>query len=163
MPLIYDELHRAAARAMRGEAVGHTLQPTALVSELYLRLEDHGGPNWESRTQFFRVAAKVMRQVLVDHARARCSEKRGGGVHPITLDEVRDSPSVGDSVDVLALHEALDNLAKLDADQAAVVELRYFTGLNIEETAKALGVSPATVKRDWAVARAWLHRELTSA
>jgi len=162
MPLVYNELHRAAARAMRGEAVGHTLQPTALVNELYLRLADHDGADWQSRTQFFRVAAKVMRQVLVDHARARCSEKRGGGVRAITLDEVRDGPSSDTAVDVLALHEALDNLAKLDANQAAVVELRYFTGLNIDETAKALGISPATVKRDWTVARAWLHRELTS-
>jgi len=162
MPLVYDELHRSAARAMRGEAVGHTLQPTALVNELYLRLADHAGADWQNRTQFFRVAAKVMRQVLVDHARARDSEKRGGGVHPVTLDELHDAASIQQPVDVLALHEALEKLARLDADQATIVELRYFTGLSIRETADALGISPATVKRDWSVARAWLHRELTS-
>ena len=162
MPLVYDELHRAAARAMRGEAVGHTLQPTALVSELYLRLSDQSGPDWQNRTQFFRVAAKIMRQVLVDHARARLSEKRGGGARVITLDELSDQTSTEGPIDVLALNDALERLAVLDPDQATIVELRYFTGLSIRETADALGISPATVKRDWAVARAWLHRELSS-
>ena len=161
MPIVYDELHSAAARAMRGEAVGHTLQPTALVNELYLRLSDHTGADWQNRTQFFRVAAKIMRQVLVDHARARLSEKRGGGAPIVTLDEFRDETSTEGPIDVLALNEALERLASLDADQATIVELRYFTGLSIRETADMLGISPATVKRDWAVARAWLHRELS--
>ncbi|MEO8577618.1 MAG: sigma-70 family RNA polymerase sigma factor [Gemmatimonadales bacterium] len=162
MPLVYDELHRAAGRAMRGEAIGHTLQPTALVSELYLRLSDQIGADWQNRTQFFGVAARIMRQVLVDHARARLSEKRGGGAPVVTLDELRDDGSSAPPVDLLALNEALEKLAELDPEQATIVELRYFTGLTIKETAATLGISPATVKRDWTVARAWLHRELSS-
>jgi RNA polymerase sigma-70 factor (ECF subfamily) len=163
MPLVYDELHRAAVRAMRGEAVGHTLQPTALVSEVYLRFADQSRAKWQNRAQFFGVAAQVMRRVLVDHARARISEKRGGGEHPITLDEVRDASQPveqSNGIDVLELHEALEKLAALDPKQARVVELRYFSGLTIEETAEALGISTATVKREWAFARAWLQREL---
>jgi len=166
MPLVYDELHRAAVRAMRGEAVGHTLQPTALVNEVYLRFADESRAKWQNRTQFFGVAAQVMRRVLVDHARARIAGKRGRGERPITLDEVRDaSQPVEESngVDVLELHEALEKLATLDPKQARVVELRYFSGLTIEETAEALGISPATVKREWAFARAWLQRELRPA
>lgn len=149
---------------MRGEAVGHTLQPTALVNEVYLRLVDQSRAGWQNRAQFFGVAAQVMRRVLVDHARARCSEKRGGGARAITLDDVHDASQASASssaVDILALHEALEKLATLDPGQARVVELRYFTGLNIDETAEALGISPATVKREWAVARAWLRRELS--
>jgi RNA polymerase sigma-70 factor (ECF subfamily) len=162
MPLVYDELHRAAVRAMRGEAVGHTLQPTALISEVYLRFADQSRAKWQNRAQFFGVAAQVMRRVLVDHARARISEKRGGGERPITLDEMRDGSPVEESkgVDVLELHEALEKLAALDPKQARVVELRYFSGLTIEETAEVLGISAATVKREWAFARAWLQREL---
>lgn len=164
MPLVYDELHRAAARAMRGEAVGHTLQPTALVNELYLRLVDQSGAEWKNRSQFFGVAAQVMRRVLVDHARARLSEKRGGGARAITLEDLHDVPqdsATSGELDILALDEALEKLATFDGDQARLVELRYFTGLTIEETADALGISPATVKREWVVARAWLRRELT--
>jgi RNA polymerase sigma factor (TIGR02999 family) len=164
MPLVYDELHAAAVRAMRGESVGHTLQPTALVNEAYLNLADQTRINWENRAQFFGVAAQVMRRVLVDHARARLSEKRGGGLRAITLDEVHDASEhveQANGMDVLDLHEALEKLARLDPDQARVVELRYFTGLNIEETANVLGISPATVKREWAFARAWLRRELS--
>lgn len=166
MPLVYDELHRAAVRAMRGEAVGHTLQPTALVSEVYLRFADQTRAKWQNRAQFFGVAAQVMRRVLVDHARARMSEKRGGGERPITLDEVRDASQPSEEsngIDVLELHEALEKLAALDPKQARLVELRYFSGLTIEETAEALGISAATVKREWAFARAWLRRELHSA
>lgn len=163
MPLVYDELHRAAVRAMRGEAVGHTLQPTALVNEAYLRLADQSHPRWQNRAQFFGVAAQLMRRVLVDHARARISEKRGGGERPITLDDVHDvsQPSEqSNGVDVLGLHDALEKLAALDPKQARIVELRYFGGLSIDETAEALGISAATVKREWAFARAWLRREL---
>lgn len=163
MPLVYDELHRSAVRAMRSEAVGHTLQPTALVNEAYLRLVDQHRASWQNRSQFYGIAAQMMRRVLVDHARARQSEKRGGGHRPITLDELRDPPADTSPVDVLDLNAALDKLATFDPSQARLVELRYFSGLNIEETADALGVSPATVKREWSVARAWLKRELTTA
>lgn len=165
LPLVYDELHQVAARAMRRESEGHTLQPTELINEVYLRLVDQSRANWKSRSHFFGVVAQVMRRILVDHARARMSEKRGGGARAVTLDELHDAAvGVGSTatVDILALHEALEKLEALDPDQARVVELRYFTGLNIEETAEALGISPATVKREWAVARAWLRRELTS-
>jgi RNA polymerase sigma-70 factor, ECF subfamily len=165
LPIVYDELHRAAARAMRNEDIGHTLQPTALVNEVYLRLVDQSRAGWQNRAQFFGVAAQVMRRVLVDHARAHKSAKRGGGEHAITLDELRDASVLSGSPDqlqILELDEALEKLEALDPDQARVVELRYFTGLNIEETAEAMGISPATVKREWVVARAWLHRELSA-
>ncbi len=162
LPLVYDELHRAAARAMRGESEGHTLQPTALVNEVYLRLVDQSRAEWQNRLQFFGVASQVMRRVLVDHARARLSEKRGGGLRAISLDELRDAANPSGEVEVLALHEALEKLALFDPEQARLVELRYFGGFTIEETAESLEVSPATVKREWTIARAWLHRELTS-
>lgn len=164
LPLVYDELHRAAQRAMRGESSGHTLQPTALVNEVYLRLVDQNDSGWKNRAQFFGIAAQMMRRVLVDHARARLSEKRGGGVRTVALDDMYELPqasAASNEVDILTLNEALEKLAALDPDQSRVVELRYFTGLSIEETAEALGVSPATVKREWVVARAWLRRELT--
>ena len=149
---------------MRNEAVGHTLQPTALVNEVYLRLVDQSRADWQNRSQFFGVAAQLMRRILVDHARAKASEKRGGGMRAVTLDDVRDTPNaIGDDVRILELHEALEKLEVLDPDQARIVELRYFTGLNSEETADALGISPATVKREWTIARAWLRRELASA
>ena len=149
---------------MRNEAVGHTLQPTALVNEVYLRFVDQSRAEWHNRSQFFGVAAQLMRRILVDHARAKASEKRGGGMRAVTLDDVRDMPNaIGDDIRILELHEALERLEALDPDQARIVELRYFTGLNIEETADALGISPATVKREWTIARAWLRRELASA
>ena len=163
LPAVYDELRRQAARAMRREPDGSTLQPTALVHEAYLRLVDQRAP-WHSRAQFFGVAAQAMRRVLVDHARARHAAKRGGGAPQITLgDAAAQQPGAAadSAADVLALHDALTRLAALDPDQARLVELRYFAGLTIEETAAALGSSPATVKREWAVARAWLHRELS--
>jgi RNA polymerase sigma factor (TIGR02999 family) len=166
LPLVYDELHRAATRAMRNEAVGHTLQPTALVNEVYLRLVDQTAASWKNRSQFFGVAAQAMRRILVDHARARLSDKRGGGARAVTLDEVHDLPQAHDEssgIDILSLNEALEKLAAFDPDQARVVELRYFAGLNIDETAEALGISAATVKREWVVARAWLKRELSQA
>ena len=164
LPAIYAELHRQAARAMRREPGEHTLQATALVHEAYLRLVDQRRVEWRNRAQFFGVAAQTMRRILVDHARGQHAAKRGGGLQQITLNDA-NQPAAGDSEDsmnVLALHEALDRLAALDPEQARLVELRYFGGLNIEETAEALGVSPATVKREWAVARAWLRRALSA-
>jgi RNA polymerase sigma-70 factor (ECF subfamily) len=165
LPAIYDELHRQAARAMRREGDAHTLQATALVHEAYLRLVDQRRIEWRSRAHFFGVAAQMMRRVLVDHARTRLAAKRGGAMQRVTLGDVDagGGASSGDELDVLALHEALERLAALDPDQARLVELRYFGGLGIEDTAEALGVSPATVKREWAVARAWLRRELAVA
>ena len=158
IPLVYDELRRIAAHALRGEAAGHTLQTTALVHETYLRMVDQRAADWHNRAQFFGVAARVMRRVLVDHARERLASKRGGGATRVTLENIPGKPDEG--VDVLTLNDALDDLARIDPLQARLIELRYFTGLNIEETAEALQVSPSTVKREWAVARAWLRREL---
>ena len=162
MPIVYAELRRQAARAMRREHAGHTLGPTALVHEAFLRLIDGNRVAWRDRTQFFAVAAQLMRHLLVDHARAQQAAKRGGGAQRITLSEAGGVGNPADTdADVLAVHEALEGLAALDPDQARLVELRYFGGLTIEETAGVLGVSPATVKREWAVARAWLLRELS--
>ena len=163
LPVIYDELHRQAAHALRREDPGHTLQATALVHEAYLRLVDQQRVQWQNRAQFFGVAAQLIRRILVDHARARQAAKRGGGARQLTLEhaDVQGGAGADESgVDVLALHQALERLTKLDPDQGRLVELRYFGGLSIEETAAALGVSPATVKREWVVARAWLRREL---
>jgi RNA polymerase sigma factor (TIGR02999 family) len=157
---VYQELRRQAQRAMRREASEHTLQATALVHEAYLRLAEQRPSAWQNRSQFFGIAAQMMRRILVDHARARLADKRGGGATAVTLDESSAASSDADPVDVLALHDALDRLAALDAQQAKVVELRYFGGMSIDETAEALGISAATVKREWAVARAWLAREL---
>ena len=159
---VYQELRRQAQRAMRREASEHTLQATALVHEAYLRLADQRPSAWRNRSQFFGIAAQMMRRILVDHARARLADKRGGGATAITLEESIASSGDADPIDVLALHDALDRLAVLDAQQARVVELRYFGGMSIEETAEALGLSPATIKREWAVARAWLARELAA-
>lgn len=157
---VYQELRRQAQRAMRREASEHTLQATALVHEAYLRLADQRPSAWRNRSQFFGIAAQMMRRILVDHARARLADKRGRGATAITLDESSASSGDADPIDVLALHDALDRLAALDPQQAKVVELRYFGGMSIEETAEALELSPATIKREWAVARAWLAREL---
>lgn len=147
----------------RGE---HTLQATALIHEAYLRLVDQRRVEWRNRAHFFGIAAQMMRRVLVDHARARLAAKRGGDVRAITLERVVDADEQGGdadaALDVLALHEALERLALLDPQQARLVELRYFGGMNIDETATALGISPATVKREWTVARAWLRRELAT-
>jgi RNA polymerase sigma factor (TIGR02999 family) len=159
IPLVYDELHRVAARAMQRESPGHTLQTTALVHETYLRMVDQKGADWQNRAQFFGIAAQVMRRVLVDHARERLAEKRGGGARRVSLENVHGKP--GEAVDVLGLDGALERLHVIDPLQSRVVELRYFTGLNIEETADALDISASTVKREWAIARAWLRRELS--
>ena len=163
MPHVYAELRRQAERALRHEPAGHTLQPTALANEAYLRLVDQDRVHWQNRAQFFGVTAQLMRRVLVDHARSRLAAKRGGGARQITLgtaDALGAAAPDESDVDLLALHEALERLGALDPEQARLVELRYFAGLSIEETATMLGVSPATVKREWAVARAWLRREL---
>ena len=160
---VYAELHRQAKRAMRRESPDHTLQPTALVHEAYLRLIDQRRVSWRNRAHFFGVAAQLMRRILVDHARGRLSAKRGGGMQQISLSDVAPAASDGESnevADILALNEAIDRLAAIDPGGARVVELRYFGGLTIEETAEALGISPATVKRDWALTRAWLRQQL---
>lgn len=159
--IIYDELHRQAARAMRREGDAHTLQATALVNEAYLRLIDQSRVEWKNRAHFFGVAAQAMRRVLVDHARNRHAIKRGGGEAALSLGNVGAFEDDDAATDVLALHDALDKLAALDPAQARLVELRYFGGLTIEETAEALGVSISTVKREWAIARAFLRREIT--
>lgn len=160
LPAVYAELHRLAARAMRRESNPHTLQPTALINEAYLRLDDQQRVHWRSRAHFFGVAAQMMRRILVDHARSRLAEKRGGDQRVITLEDHHGAPDDAGAVDVMALHDALERLAEIDPAQARLIELRYFGGLNIEETAEALEVSPATMKREWVIARAWLRREL---
>src|SRR5687768_11902231 len=165
MAAVYDELHRQAARAMRRETPEHTLQTTALVSEAYLRLIDQRRVQWRNRAHFFGIAAQLMRRILVDHARGRLSAKRGGGAQTLTLGDADSAHEAqGESaVDVLVLNEALEKLAALDPHHARIIELRYFGGLTIDDTAEALDISPATVKREWAVARAWLRRELGGA
>jgi RNA polymerase sigma factor (TIGR02999 family) len=163
VPMVYGELRRQARRCMRAQEPGHTLQTTALVHEAYLRLIGQSHVEWKSRAHFFGVAAKAMRSILVDHARARNAAKRGGAARPVTLSEASDIEAASDTergVDVLALDEALSRLDELDPRKGRLVELRYFGGLGIEEAAVVLGVSPATVKREWTTARAWLKREL---
>jgi len=160
IPLVYAELRRQAQRALRREGDGHTLQPTALVHEAWLRLDRQRGARWESRTQFLAVAAQMMRRVLVDHARARQALKRGGCATRVTLGDADREAAEPDAVDVVALDAALASLATFDPRKARLVELRYFAGLSIPEAAAAMGISPATVGREWAVARMWLRREL---
>jgi RNA polymerase sigma factor (TIGR02999 family) len=162
LPIVYEELHRQAQRYLRRETPGHTLQTTALVHEAYLRLVDQRQAHWQNRAQFFGIAAQLMRRILVDHARRHQAAKRGGSAIPVSLEEGEVAAAQSD-VDLVGLDDALTRLASLDPQQARVVELRYFTGLGIEETAEAIGISPATVKRDWAMARAWLRRELGGA
>ena len=160
VPLLYTELRRQARLALRKERAGHTLQATALVHEAWLRLDGQHESRWESRNQFLAVAAQMMRRVLVDHARTRRALKRGGGGTLVTLGDAAHAVAPNDQVDVIALDEALARLAILDPRKARLVELRYFAGLSIPEAATALGVSLATVGREWAVARMWLRREL---
>jgi len=159
--LLYDELRRRAAAQLRRERSDHTLQPTALVHEVYLRLTRASPISWQNRAHFIAVAASMMRRILVDHARQRQAQRRGAGLRTVALDEetVADASA---GVDVLALDSALERLAQLDERQSRVVELRYFGGLTVDETAHALGVSGPTVKREWAAARAWLFREIAS-
>ncbi|HBY61057.1 MAG TPA: RNA polymerase subunit sigma-70 [Solibacterales bacterium] len=159
MPLVYDELRRLADFYLRRERAGHTLQGTALVHEAYLRLVDQNRVQWQNRAHFFGVAAQMLRRILVDHARAHRTAKRGGGALTLALDEAIGAPEQKD-LDLVALDDALNGLSQMDAQQAKIVELRYFSGLTIEETAEVLDISPATVKRDWVVAKAWLFREV---
>jgi RNA polymerase sigma factor (TIGR02999 family) len=158
-PVVYDELHRLARRYMKGERSGHSLQTTALVNEAYMRLVDYERMQWQNRAHFFAVSAQLMRRILVEHAR-RHNLKRGGGVRHVSLDEA--SMVDGDpDADLVALDDAMNGLARIDPRKVQVVEMRFFGGLSVEETAEVLKVSPVTVKRDWRAARAWLYRELT--
>jgi RNA polymerase sigma factor (TIGR02999 family) len=159
LPLVYDELRRLARHYLQSEREGHTLQSTALVHEAYLRLVGQAPVRIDSRAQFFGIAARLMRQILVDHARERRAAKRGGGCR-ITLDESAMLPQKQD-LDLVALNDALNELSRLDEQQARIVELRFFAGLSIEDTSQVLNISPATVKRNWANARLWLQRELS--
>lgn len=160
MPLVYSELRRLAGNYLRRERAEHTLQPTALVNEAYLKLVDQRNARWQNRAHFFGIAAQLMRRILVDHARQRQAEKRGG------VDQQRLSITSAEAlvkqpeIDLLALNEALDELAQMDPQQSRIVELKFFGGLSIEETAEVLGISHATVERDWKLARAWLRRQL---
>lgn len=158
IPIVYDELRSLAAAYLNPGDGGRTLQPTALVHEVYLKLVDQRRATYQNRAHFFGTAALLMRRLIVDHARREGAEKRGGGNLVTLSDEL--TPNMSSSADVLRLNDALDALAHLDARQAKVVECRFFGGLNIEETAAVLQISPATVKREWTMARAWLHAEL---
>ena len=159
MPLIEQELRRLAHRYMRRERAGHTLQTTALVNEAFVRLVNRRNVNWQNRAHFFGIAASLMRTILVDHARSHACAKRGGGAFNLELDETM-IVSKQKASEVLALDEALNELARLDPQQSRVVELRFFGGLTVEETAEVLHVSPATIKREWSTAKAWLYHEL---
>jgi RNA polymerase sigma factor (TIGR02999 family) len=159
-PLVYDELRRLAGRYLRNERPGHTLQSTDLVHEAYLRMVDQQNVRWQSRAHFFGIAAQMIRRILVDHARRRHALKRGADAVKLSLDDAIAASGQRD-FDLVALDEALENLAKLDPQQSRVVELRFFAGLSIEETAEVLSISPATVKRDWTTAKAWLYRDLS--
>jgi RNA polymerase sigma factor (TIGR02999 family) len=159
LPIVYDELKRLAAAYLRRERPGQTLQPTALVHEAYLRLLKDRPDRWQNRAHFCAIAAHSMRQILIERARARGAQKRGGARARVTLDEALVG-GMAPSVDLVALDEALGRLEAMDAEQARLVELRFFGGLTIEETAEAMRMSPATVKRHWTVARAWLAQEL---
>jgi RNA polymerase sigma-70 factor, ECF subfamily len=169
LDLVYDELHRRAELAMRGESSGHTLQPTALVHDVWEKLTGQRDVEWQGRAHFYALASKLMRRILVDHARARLRQKRGGDVKKVALDDaaldhaVADAPSLlsaarGD--DVLAVDEALEKLAQLDARQARIVEMRFFVGLTVDEVAEVLGVSRRTVEAEWTMVKAWLRKEL---
>ncbi len=159
MPAVYEELRRLAGRYLARERSDHTLQATALVHEAYVKLVDQRSVRWQNRAHFFGIAAQLMRRILVDHARRRDAAKRGDGARPLSLDEAPDqTPSP--PVDILELDRALERLTTLDCQQGRIVEMRFFGGLTVEESAEVLGVSPRTVKREWRAARAWLYREL---
>jgi len=161
MSVVYEELHRLAQRYMRRESPGHTLQTSALVHEAFFRLVDQRNVHWQNRAHFFGIAAQIMRRILVDYARTRSYAKRGGGARAVSLDEgLIVSPER--NAEVVAVHEALEELAKFDARKSQVVELRFFGGLSINETAEVLGVSPGTVSSDWTMAKAWLRREISA-
>ena len=158
-PLVYDELRRLAGRYLRQERVGHTLQSTALVHEAYMKLVGQNNVRWQNRAHFFGIAAQMIRRILVDYARARKADKRGAGAERLSLDEAIALPG-GQDLDLVALDDALEGLAKIDARQSRLVELRFFAGLTIEETAEVMQMSLATAKRDWVSAKAWLSREV---
>lgn len=160
MPLVYDELHRLAGAYLRRERPDHTLQPTALVNEAYLRLIDQRRGRWQNRAQFFGIAAQLMRRVLLDHARAHHAAKRGGAQEELSLSHAEHFGKQPD-IAFLSLHDALTRLGEIDPDQSQIVELRFFGGLTIAETAEVMGTSHATVEREWTMARAWLRRELS--
>lgn len=160
MPLVYDELHRLAGAYLRRERREHTLQPTALVNEAYLKLVRQRNTQWQNRAQFFGVAAQLMRRILVDHARANYADKRGGDRVNVSLKNIGSFGNQPEA-DVLALHDVLNRLAEIDPDQSRIVELRFFGGLTIEETAEVMQISHSTVEREWKIAKAWLKRELT--
>ncbi len=164
IPLVYDELHVIAARHLAHEWRADVIQTTALVNEAYLKLVDQRHVDWQSRAHFFAIAAQVMRRILLDDARHRTREKRGGGAVPVPIEELTalapDAPV--DAIELIAIDRALHELERLDPDQARIVELRFFGGLTIEETGAVLGISPTTVKREWALAKGWLHRALTN-
>lgn len=161
MPLVYDELHRQAARFLRRERADHTLQTTGLIHEAYLKLINQREVNWENRTHFYAIAANLMRRILVDYARTKKRDKRGGDQIILPLEEAFAVAGKQESVDLIALDEALTRLEKIDKRQARIIELRYFGDLTLEETAKVLEISRTTAAADWAMAKAWLHRELT--
>ena len=160
MPIVYEELRRQAARYLRREQPGNTLQTTALIHEAYVRLVDQRNTQWQNRAHFFGIAAQMMRRILVDHARAKKRVKRGGSEIRISLSDATVAAKEQD-LDVVALDAALERLALIDEQQSRVVELRFFSGLSVEETAEVMGISKSTVKRDWSMAKAWLHRELS--
>jgi RNA polymerase sigma factor (TIGR02999 family) len=160
LPLVYDELHRQAHRFLRRERQNHTLQTTALIHEAYLTLIEQNRISWQNREHFFAISANLMRRILVNHANARHRQKRGGSAENLALDDSILISTEKSDFDLLALDEALTRLAEMDKQQAEIVELRYFSGLTIEEAAKVIGISPATVKRDWKMTKAWLYREL---
>jgi RNA polymerase sigma factor (TIGR02999 family) len=161
MPLVYDHLRRMAHHYMSHERPDHTLQTTALVNEAYLRLINQKRAHWQNRAQFFGIAAQIMRRILVDHARSNARTKRGGGGREVSLDEAA-SLSPTRAADIIALDDALKRLAQNDPRKCQIVELRYFGGLSVEEAAEVLKIAPITVKRDWLVAKAWLHREISN-
>jgi RNA polymerase sigma factor (TIGR02999 family) len=160
IPLVYAELHRMAERYMSSQHPGHTLQPTALINEMYVKLAGGRGRTWQDRAHFFGVASIAMRQVLVNYAEAHLASKRGGGQAPLRLDDAEAQAAQSEAAEVVAVDEALSALAEVDPRKAKVVELRYFAGLTVEEIAEVLGISPVTVMRDWQMARNWLAREL---
>ncbi len=161
LPLVYDELRRQAARVLRRERSGHTLQTTALIHETYLKLIDQNEVNWQNRAHFFGIAAQAMRRILIDHAKARHREKRGGAAENLPLEEAAFVISNEKSVDLIQLDDALTRLEKFAPRQANIIELRYFGGLSVEETAEVLHISPTTVKSDWKTAKAWLYQQIT--
>jgi len=161
MPLVYGELRRLAGAYLRRERSNHTLQSTALVHEAFMRLVQQQDVQWRNRAHFYAIAAQMIRRILVDYARSQHAEKRGSGAIKLALDEAMAVPQTGADIDLLGLNDALDRLAELDERQGKIVELRFFAGLSIEETAEVMHLSPASIKREWQTARAWLFREMT--